>query len=383
MASPSSSLVRLSQQLSASVPSSSFSSVRPFFRSVNLSRSAQESRLVSLESHLGGAFVSTDGKRGKISEVFSLTSGSRQLRSPRSVPMATQAATGEAATVIPATPENAGALEEFAKSDNRRMLHVVYRVGDLDKTIRFYTECLGMKLLRKRDIPEEKYSNAFLGYGAEESHFVIELTYNYGKDKYDLGTGFGHFGVSVEDVAKTVELVKAKGGKVAREAGPVKGGNTVIAFVEDPDGYKFELLQRPSTPEPFCQVMLRVADLDRSIDFYTKAYGMKLLRKRDNPEYKYTIAMVGYGEEENKTAVVELTYNYGVTEYTKGDAYGQIAIGTNDVYKTGEAIKVAGGKIVREAGPLPGINTKIVACLDPDGWKTVFVDNADFLKELE
>ncbi|KAL7187626.1 hypothetical protein ACSBR1_037649 [Camellia fascicularis] len=277
------------------------------------------------------------------------------------------------------TEENAF---KWVKNDKRRMLHVVYRVGDLDKTIKFYTECLGMKLLRKRDIPEERYSNAFLGYGPEDSHFTVELTYNYGVDKYDIGTGFGHFGIAVKDVAKTVDLVKAKGGKVTRDPGPVKGGNTVIAFVKDPDGYTFELLERGPTPEPLCQVMLRVGDLDRAINFYKKAYGMELLRKRDNPEYKYTIAMMGYGPED-KNAVVELTYNYGVKEYDKGNGYAQIAIGTNDVYKTAEAIQLCGGKIILEPGPLPGINTKITACLDPDGWKSVFVDNVDFLEELE
>ncbi|KAG8070487.1 hypothetical protein GUJ93_ZPchr0006g40909 [Zizania palustris] len=219
----------------------------------------------------------------------------------------------------------AGEEEAFAwaKNDNRRLLHVVYRVGDLDRTIKFYTECLGMKLLRKRDIPEEKYTNAFLGYGSEDSHFVVELTYNYGVDKYDVGAGFGHFGVAVDDVAKIVELIRAKGGKVTREAGPVKGGKTVIAFVEDPDGYKFEIIERPGTPEPLCQVMLRVGDLDRAISFYEKACGMELLRKRDNPEYKYTVAMMGYGPED-KNAVLELTYNYGVTEYGKGNAYAQV-----------------------------------------------------------
>ncbi|XVF49137.1 hypothetical protein PTKIN_Ptkin03bG0244100 [Pterospermum kingtungense] len=271
---------------------------------------------------------------------------------------------------------------EWVKKDKRRMLHVVYRVGDLDRTIKFYTECLGMKLLRKRDLPEERYTNAFLGYGPEDSHFVIELTYNYGVDKYDIGTGFGHFGIAVEDVAKTVELIKAKGGKVTREPGPVKGGTTVIAFVEDPDSYKFELIERGPSPEPLCQVMLRVGDLEHSINFYEKAFGMELLRTRDNPEYKYTIAMLGYGPEDKNT-VLELTYNYGVTDYQKGNGYAQIAIGTDDVYKTAEAIKLFGGKITREPGPLPGINTKITACLDPDGWKTVFVDNIDFLKELE
>ncbi|KAG6418877.1 hypothetical protein SASPL_121083 [Salvia splendens] len=297
--------------------------------------------------------------------------------SSRSVIVAGNTNTTQASTAT--TQEN---VFEWVKQDKRRMLHVVYRVGDLDRTIKFYTECLGMKLLRKRDIPEERYTNAFLGYGPEDSHFVIELTYNYGVDKYDIGSGFGHFGIAVEDVAKTVDLIKAKGGKVTREPGPVKGGNTVIAFIEDPDGYKFELLERGPTPEPLCQVMLRVGDLDRAIEFYEKAYGMELLRKRDNPEYKYTIAMLGYGPED-KNAVMELTYNYGVTEYDKGNAYAQIAIGTDDVYKTAEAVKLSGGKVTREPGPLPGINTKITACLDPDGWKTVFVDNIDFLKELE
>lgn len=274
-------------------------------------------------------------------------------------------------------------LVEWAKSDKRRLLHVVYRVGNLDKTIEFYTECLGMKLLRKRDIPAEKYTNAFLGYGPEDTHFVIELTYNYGVDKYNLGTAFRHFGIAVEDAYKTVELIKSKGGKVTREAGPVKGGTSVIAFVEDPDGYKFEIIQRDHpTPDPLCQVMLRVGDLNRSISFYEKAFGMQLLRTRDNPEYKYTLAFLGYGPEE-ESPVLELTYNYGVTEYERGNAYAQIAIGTDDVYKTAELIRSFGGKITREPGPLPGINTKITAVLDPDGWKSVFVDNEDFLKELE
>lgn len=308
---------------------------------------------------------------------FSHVTQSKLLTLRRSVSCLGVAESGNASTA--ATEED---LLKWVKDDNRRMLHVVYRVGDLDRTIKFYTECLGMKLLRKRDIPEEKYTNAFLGYGPEDSHFVIELTYNYGVDKYDIGAGFGHFGIAVDDVAKTVELIKAKGGKVTREPGAVKGGKTVIAFIEDPDGYKFELLERGPTPEPLCQVMLRVGDLDRSIKFYEKAFGMELLRTRDNPEYKYTIAMMGYGPED-KTAVLELTYNYGVTEYDKGNAYAQIAIGTDDVYKTAEAVKLFGGKITREPGPLPGISTKITACLDPDGWKSVFVDNVDFLKELE
>nr|XP_043626058.1 probable lactoylglutathione lyase, chloroplastic [Erigeron canadensis] len=271
---------------------------------------------------------------------------------------------------------------EWVKRDNRRLLHVVYRVGDLDRTIKFYKECLGMKLLRIRDNTEERYTNAFLGYGAEDSHFVIELTYNYDIEKYDIGSGFGHFGIAVDNISRAVDLIKAKGGTVTREPGPVKGGKSIIAFIEDPDGYRFELIERGPTPEPLCHIMLRVGDLDRSISFYEKAFGMELLHTRNSPEYKYTIALMGYGPE-NKSCMLELTYNYGVTEYDKGNAYAQIAIGTDDVYKTAEAVKLFGGEITREPGPLPDIHTKITACSDPDGWNSVFVDNIDFLKELE
>ncbi|GKV15995.1 hypothetical protein SLEP1_g26710 [Rubroshorea leprosula] len=225
---------------------------------------------------------------------------------------------------------------EWPKKDNRRFLQVVYRVGDLDRTIKFYTECFGMKLLRKRDIPEEKYSNAFLGFGPEETSFVVKLTTNDGVTSYDIGTGFGHFAIATPDVYKLVEEIRAKGGNITREPGPVKGGSTVIAFVKDPDGYIFELIQRENTPKPLCQVMLRVGDLERSIKFYEKALGMRVVKKVDRPEHKYSIAMLGYAEEE-KTTVLELTYNYGVTEYTKGNAYDRVAITTDDVYKSAEA----------------------------------------------
>ncbi|KAI3695756.1 hypothetical protein L1987_78756 [Smallanthus sonchifolius] len=186
---------------------------------------------------------------------------------------------------------------------------------------------------------------------------------------------FGGFQNSA--VAKTVDLVKAKGGKVTREPSPLE------AFIEDPNGYTFELIERRGRiSEPLCQVMLRVGDIDRSINFYQQAYGMKLLRKRDEPENKCTKATMGYGSED-ESAVLELTYNYGITEYDKGNGYGQIAIGTDDVYKTAQVVKLFGGDIVLQPGPLPVINTKITACLDPDGWKSVFVDNIDFMKELE
>jgi len=125
-----------------------------------------------------------------------------------------------------------------------RILHTMLRVGDMNRSVSFYTEVLGMKLLRTTDRPDQKYSLAFVGYGDEDRTAVLELTYNYGVDKYDLGTAYGHVAIAVPDAYKACDAVKRRGGKVTREAGPVKGGTTVIAFVEDPDGYKIELIQR-------------------------------------------------------------------------------------------------------------------------------------------
>ncbi len=124
-----------------------------------------------------------------------------------------------------------------------RLLHTMLRVGDLQRSIDFYTNVLGMKLLRTSENPEYKYSLAFVGYGPETEEAVIELTYNWGVDKYELGTAYGHIALSVDNAAETCEKIRQNGGNVTREAGPVKGGTTVIAFVEDPDGYKIELIE--------------------------------------------------------------------------------------------------------------------------------------------
>lgn len=118
------------------------------------------------------------------------------------------------------------------------------RVGNLAHSITFYTEVLGMTLLRQQDYPEGKFTLAFVGYGPEESHAVIELTYNYGIEHYELGTAFGHIALAVPDAAAACAAIRARGGKVVRDAGPMKHGRTIIAFVEDPDGYKIELIQR-------------------------------------------------------------------------------------------------------------------------------------------
>ena len=126
-----------------------------------------------------------------------------------------------------------------------RLLHTMIRTGDLDRSIAFYTDVLGMRLLRRQDYPEGKFTLAFVGYGDERENSVIELTYNWGVEKYELGTAFGHVAIAVDDAYAACAAMKERGGKVVREAGPMKGGTTVIAFVEDPDGYKVELIQRP------------------------------------------------------------------------------------------------------------------------------------------
>jgi len=125
-----------------------------------------------------------------------------------------------------------------------QFLHTMIRVGDLQRSLGFYTKLLGMTELRRRDVPEGRYTLVFVGYGNEDANAVIELTYNYGVDRYEQGTAFGHLAVGVPDVATTCAKVRAGGGKVTREPGPVKFGTTIIAFVEDPDGYKIELIQR-------------------------------------------------------------------------------------------------------------------------------------------
>jgi lactoylglutathione lyase len=125
-----------------------------------------------------------------------------------------------------------------------RLLHTMIRVGDLDKSIAFYTDVLGMKLLRRKDYPDGRFTLAFVGYGDESDHAVIELTHNWDTKSYDLGNGFGHLAVSVANAREACAAVKAQGGRVTREAGPMKFGGSVIAFVEDPDGYKIEFIEK-------------------------------------------------------------------------------------------------------------------------------------------
>jgi lactoylglutathione lyase len=123
-----------------------------------------------------------------------------------------------------------------------RLLHTMLRTGDLDRSIDFYTQVLGMQLLRRQDYPEGKFTLAFVGYGDERSNSVIELTYNWGVEKYEIGNGFGHLAIEVDDVYVACDTIKHKGGKIIREAGPMNAGTTIIAFVADPDGYAIELI---------------------------------------------------------------------------------------------------------------------------------------------
>ncbi len=125
-----------------------------------------------------------------------------------------------------------------------RILHTMIRVGDLDRSIAFYTEILGMQLIRRQDFPEGRFTLAFVGYGPEDKEAVLELTHNWDTPSYDLGNGYGHIALAVPDAAAACNEIKQRGGKVVREAGPMKHGSTIIAFVEDPDGYKVELIQR-------------------------------------------------------------------------------------------------------------------------------------------
>jgi lactoylglutathione lyase len=123
-----------------------------------------------------------------------------------------------------------------------RILHTMLRTGDLDRSIKFYTEVLGMKLLRRKDYPAGEFTLAFLGYGDEPDHAVIELTFNWGVDRYEMGTAYGHIAIEVDDVYRATEEVKNRGGKILREAGPMNAGTTIISFIEDPDGYPIELI---------------------------------------------------------------------------------------------------------------------------------------------
>ena len=129
-----------------------------------------------------------------------------------------------------------------------RLLHTMLRVGDMEKSVAFYTDVLGMRLLRRKDYPSGRFTLAFLGYGDEKEHTVLELTHNWDTERYDLGDGYGHVALGVQDIQATCAGIADRGGRLVREPGPMKHGSTVIAFLEDPDGYKVELIELPARP---------------------------------------------------------------------------------------------------------------------------------------
>ncbi|CAM9437356.1 unnamed protein product [Chrysoparadoxa australica] len=267
---------------------------------------------------------------------------------------------------------------------SNQMLHVVYRVGDMDKSVKFYQDVFGMKLLRFRDIPEEKYSNAFLGYGTESKgeHFSIELTYNYGVDSYELGDAFRGMSLSLPSLREVSKAAAAaEDGSVVSEISDVEYGPCLVPdedvktvsvgtlmTVQDPDGYMFEVHEK-SRRDPVAAVMISVTNLEKSIEFYEKALGMKLLQKRSNVLKEASMyAWMGYGDM-NDGAMLELRYFFGTDKVEQGTAYGQIAVGTPDVFKAAEHIEAAGYVVTRAPGPVPGIGTKITAVRDPDDYK--------------
>ncbi len=135
-------------------------------------------------------------------------------------------------------------MSQTTNTEKPRYLHTMLRVGDLNRSVKFYTDLFGMYEIRRTDVPDGKYTLVFMGYGPEDTNTVLELTYNYGTDHYDIGSAFGHLAVGLPDIYGAVEKMRKAGAKITREPGPVKFGTTVIAFVEDPDGYKIELIER-------------------------------------------------------------------------------------------------------------------------------------------
>ncbi|KAG0615667.1 hypothetical protein M758_5G058200 [Ceratodon purpureus] len=205
---------------------------------------------------------------------------------------------------------------------------------------------------------------------------------DYGVTKYDLGNGLNHFGLAVPNVQATLNEIRKKGFPAPESTSKDLNGN-VYAMIKDPTGYPFKLIQRAGMRERLWQVSFKVGDIGAAILFYQDAYGMFLLARNDYPLKQKTYAYMAYNLDDTMTTVIEFEYDYGVTEYNHGNGYAQLTIGTEDVYKTANAVELQHGKTTRPPGPLPGIPTKIYGCLDPDAWKVVFVDNRDFSREQE
>jgi lactoylglutathione lyase len=253
--------------------------------------------------------------------------------------------------------------------------HVAYRVKDLQQNIEFFQKFFGCNVIRQVD--KENETTAIINFEKDDkSTTSIALTASKPAKEYNLGTGYGHLAFLAPDIYETCKSIEEKGGNVVRKPGPVKGGKTVIAFVLDPDGKKVELIQQEGWKCKFLHLMIRVGDLEKSIAFYSNLLGMKELRRSENKEYKYTLAFLGYGDEQNNT-VIELTYNWGVSSYELGDSFQRIGIAVNedvnDLLKEFE--KNSSDSIVSK----PSKDQPYLVVKDPDGYEVALVNEKDAL----
>jgi len=260
--------------------------------------------------------------------------------------------------------------------------HVSYRVLDIEKSLNFYRNVLGMKLLKRKI--NETFSVYVLGFAEKLEDLgeegTITLLRNHDQtEAYDLGEGYGHVAIGSPDIYKLAEEIKQAGGNVTREPGPVKGGKTEIAFVTDPDGYKIELIQRDPSEwkAKLLHCMLRVDDLEETQTFYEKAFGMKRLRCSDNEEYKYSLGFQGF-EEEKKATVFEWTKNWDRKGYEKGNGYAYSGILVDDMDKATEMLKAANANILKTHDGEEGKPFTHVV-MDCNGYKLLVSDKTYFM----
>ncbi|XP_022932238.1 lactoylglutathione lyase-like [Cucurbita moschata] len=269
---------------------------------------------------------------------------------------------------------------DWVKKDHRRFLRAVIHVSDLDHSIKVYTRGFGMKLLKRRNFPDRGYKDALVGFGPQNTHFLLELRQRDGLSNVFIGTEFGHFGIATQNVYKSVEQARANGAVVIHE--PEKVNQTIFAFVQDHDGYKFKFIQTPSPLDPLSPIMLRVQNLDLSANFYSKALGMKLFKRQNNSTGEFILATLGYGTNQSKTTLLELEKRNNISRDDGRDGYSMLYISTDNVNKTAEAAKVVikelGGNLIMEPVLVPTINVKMTGFTDPDGWRMIMVDNKDY-----
>ncbi|KAA0055872.1 lactoylglutathione lyase-like [Cucumis melo var. makuwa] len=229
-----------------------------------------------------------------------------------------------------------------------------------------------MKLLKRRKFDDRGYEDALIGFGPENTHFLLEMRQRDESNNVFIGTEFGYFGISTQDVYESVEQARRNGAVVIQE--PEKVNQTISGMVEDENGYKFKFIQCISAPiDPLSQIMLRVQDLNISTNFYSKALGMKLFESQNNSQAQLRWGMMGYGRNESETTVLKLETRNNISRDDGGDGYSMLYISTDNVKKSNEAaklvIKELGGNIIMEPVLVPTINVKMTGFSDPDSWR--------------